>query len=1033
MDYRIGLDLGTNSIGWAILGLHDGMPNKIIKTGVRIFPDGRNPKDKSSLAVERRLARQQRRMRDRFLKRQKRLMNSLIEFGLMPKDESKRKALEHLDPYVLRAKGLDHLLAPEELGRAIFHLSKRRGFKSNRKIDSDDDSGVVKPSINKTRKAIESSGCRTYGEWLQTRRIKGEGVLARPVGEGANKEYEVYADRDLIEQELIVLWETQEKLGNSACNERAFQAIRNAIFFQRELLPVDPGKCTFELSEPRGALADMRVQQFRIYQELNNLLIIDENYNSRGLTVAERNKIVAILSVSTKRTFLQINKLLNLPESTRFNLESETRGYLKGNETSVIMAKKDHFGKLWYSFPEERQIEVITELLSNESESKVVAYLQTNFDLAINTAQKIANCRLPDGYGRVSILAIEKILPHLKTQVITYDKAAGLAGYNHSNFDLDEIYAELPYYGVILERYMGKPNENSSNSDEAKYGRIANPTVHIALNELRKVVNGVIKKYGHPTEIVVEVVRDLKNSMQAKNEIKKSQRENRKNNERYADELQTLGLKNNYDNRQRFKLWEELGSSPLDRKCPFSGEQISIARLFSADVEIEHLIPFARCLDDSLSNKTLAMRKANRDKLDMTPYEAFGSSLNGYSWDDILDRVDQLPVNKKARFAPDAAETFANQEEWLGRQLNDTAYISRVARRYLNAVCYKDDVRVVPGRLTALLRQALGLNRLIGETAEKERNDHRHHAIDAVVVGLTERRLLQSASSHSKYARMQGFTKLLDEMPKPWSNFNEDVKASIGRIAVSYKPDHGVEAKLFNSTAYGIVEGPNDKGVSIVVHRKPLTTLKEGDLNKIRDIVLANAIKDFTNESVLPFTAAVKAFSLEHEVYRCRLIEPISIVPIKDKSNSVYKSYKPDGNYCYEIFELENGQWDGVIISNFEANQYAFKSFLADTKKAKHQSFSGKKLVMRLCRNDIIAENNPERRLLRVVKISLSKITLCPITEANADARDKDSDDPFKLFAKSPSSLKKTNARRVFIDTIGNVKDPGVSRESQNC
>ena len=1033
MDYRIGLDLGTNSIGWALLGLEDGKPNKIIKTGVRIFPDGRNPKDKTSLAVERRMARQQRRMRDRYLKRQKRLMNALIEFGLMPVDESKRKGLEHLDPYALRAKGLDKLLAPEELGRAIFHLSKRRGFKSNRKIDSGDESGVVKPSINKTRLAIESSGCRTYGEWLQTRRNKGEGVLARAVGEGANKEYEVYADRDLIEQELIILWESQEKLGNPVCHERAFQAIRNSIFFQRDLLPVDPGKCTFELSEPRGALADIRVQQFRIYQELNNLLVIDENYRSRSLTLAERDKIVAALSVSAKRTFLQISKLLNFPETTRFNLESETRGFLKGNETSVIMAKKDHFGKLWHSLSEEKQIDVINELLSNESESAVVGYLQKNFGIAINSAQKIANCKLPDGYGRVSILAIEKILPHLKTQVITYDKAAGLGGYNHGNFDLDEIYAELPYYGVILERYMGKPNENSSNKDEAKYGRIANPTVHIALNELRKVINGIIKKYGHPTEIVVEIVRDLKNSMQAKNEINKRQRENVKNNERYAGQLKTLGLKNNYDNRQRLKLWEELGASPLDRKCPFSGEQISIARLFSPDVEIEHLIPFARSLDDSLGNKTLAMRKANRDKRDMTPYEAFGTSLNGYSWDDILDRVDQLPLNKRARFAPDAAEKFANQEEWLARQLNDTAYISRVARRYLNAVCYKDDVRVVPGRLTALLRQALGLNRLIGETAEKERHDHRHHAIDAIVVGLTETRLLQTASSHSKYARLQGFKKLLDEMPKPWTNFTEDVKASIDRIAVSHKPDHGVEAKLHNSTAYGIVEGPNEKGVSMVVHRKPLIDLKASDLNKIRDVVLANALKEFTNESVLPFMAAVKAFSLEHEVYRCRIIEPISIVPIKDKSNLVYKAYKRDGNYCYEIFEMENGEWDGVIISNFEANQVGFKSFLSDTKKARHESFCGRKLVMRLCRNDIIAYGSPNRGLFRVTKITLGEVVLAPINEANADARSKSKDDPFKTFSKSPNSLKKLNARRVFIDAIGKVMDPGLNRESQNC
>ena len=1033
MDYRIGLDLGTNSIGWAVLGLIDGVPNKIIKTGVRIFPNGRHPVNKSSLAVDRRLARQQRRMRDRFLKRQRRLMSALIKFGLMPSDETKRKELEHLDPYSLRAKGLFHLLKPEELGRAIFHLSKRRGFKSNRKIDSGDDKGPVKTSISKTRKAMESDGCETYGQWLHGRRQKGEGVLARTTGKGTNKEYEVYADRALIEQEFQKLWKAQEEFGNPGCSERAFHAVHSSIFWQRELIAVSPGNCTFEIDKPRGALADIRVQQFRIYQELNNIKVIDEDYNERPLTLEQRDKIADFLAISEKQTFPQINKLLDLPETTRFNLESESRGYLKGNVTAWKMAKKGLFGKAWHGLTANQQIAIVDELLTNESESAIVEKFTKQFKLSDDAARKVANCRLPEGYGRVSIFAIEKILPHLKTDLITYDKAAGLAGYNHSDFALDEIHPELPYYGVILERYMGKPNEHSSNKDEAKYGRIANPTVHIALNELRKVINGLISKYGHPQEIVVEVVRDLKNSAKAKIEIKNRQAKNKDINDGYGKELEKLGLENNYGNRLRFKLWEELADSPLDRKCPFTGEQISVARLFSEEVEIEHLIPFSRSLDPSPANKTLAMRKANRDKSDQTPFEAFGESRDGYSWGDILDRVDQLPYNKRARFAPDAAEKFANQDEWLARQLNDTAYISRVARQYLTAVCYKDDVRVVPGRLTALFRYSLGLNRLIGDHDDKKhRSDHRHHAIDAIVVGLTERSLLQSASSHSKYARIQGFKKVLEEMPKPWSNFNDDVKVSIDSIAVSHKPDHGVEAELYNSTAYGIVEGPDEKGVSMVVHRKPLTKLTPQDLNNVRDIGLANAIASYVKQSALPFAAAVKEFSITKNVYRCRLIEPISVIPIKDKNNSVYKSYKSDGNYCYEIFALDNGKWGGRVISNFEANQKEFKLFLYDTKTSRKLSFCGKKLVMRLCKDDVISIHGDGHQLFRVVKVSSGKISLAQISEANVDARHRNKEDPFKVYSKAPNKLKALGARRVFIDAIGRVKDPGFKDEPQN-
>ena len=132
--YRLGLDLGTNSIGWAMLALNENNePHKIIDAGVRIFSDGRDPQSKEPLAVARRIARGARRRRDRFLARKEKLMNYLIKIGLMPEDELERKKLELLNPYKLRTKALDQALQPYELGRAIFHLNQRRGFKSNRK------------------------------------------------------------------------------------------------------------------------------------------------------------------------------------------------------------------------------------------------------------------------------------------------------------------------------------------------------------------------------------------------------------------------------------------------------------------------------------------------------------------------------------------------------------------------------------------------------------------------------------------------------------------------------------------------------------------------------------------------------------------------------------------------------------------------------------------------------------------------------------------------------------------------------------
>ena len=182
MTYRLGLDLGTNSIGWAAIALNDaGRPCGLLDIGVRIFSDGRNPKDKTSLAVMRRMPRGARRRRDRYLKRRQRLMQALVQNGLMPRAESARKALEKLDPYRLRAEALDRELTPHELGRALFHLDQRRGFKSNRKTNSlDDDIGVTRAEISELARRIEVSGSRTLGEYLYRRHRKGKSVRARP-------------------------------------------------------------------------------------------------------------------------------------------------------------------------------------------------------------------------------------------------------------------------------------------------------------------------------------------------------------------------------------------------------------------------------------------------------------------------------------------------------------------------------------------------------------------------------------------------------------------------------------------------------------------------------------------------------------------------------------------------------------------------------------------------------------------------------------------------------------------------------------
>jgi CRISPR-associated endonuclease Csn1 len=210
-------------------------------------------------------------------------------------------------------------------------------------------------------------------------------------------------------------------------------------------------------------------------------------------------------------------------------------------------------------------------------------------------------------------------------------------------------------------------------------------------------------RHGAPTEIAVEFTRALKLSPKEKAEVRREQRRNQDKNTARAAELTELGVEANARNLLKMRLWEELNPrDPLDRKCPFTGETIGLKLLMSDEVEIEHLIPFKDSLDDSAANKIVCLREANRAKRKCTPYEAFRASptIGGfaYRWDEIIVRAANLPRNKRWRFDPDAREKFDKMGGFIGRQLNETGWLARVARQYLGAVTDPYQIWVVPGR-----------------------------------------------------------------------------------------------------------------------------------------------------------------------------------------------------------------------------------------------------------------------------------------------------------------------------------------------
>lgn len=165
----------------------------------------------------------------------------------------------------------------------------------------------------------------------------------------------------------------------------------------------------------------------------------------------------------------------------------------------------------------------------------------------------------------------------------------------------------------------------------------------------------------------------------------KEQKANQDHNKELRAELQKRELNDEGDNFLKLKLWRELFKlNPMGVQCPYTGEKIGQERLFQ-DVEIDHILPLSRMLDDGNANKVLCITSANRDKGDRTPYEAFGTSPGCYRWggeDGIESRLRNLPENRRWRFAPNAMQLHEEKYggDFLARHLTYTAYISRIAR-----------------------------------------------------------------------------------------------------------------------------------------------------------------------------------------------------------------------------------------------------------------------------------------------------------------------------------------------------------------
>ena len=993
MKYRLGLDVGTNSIGWAAVELDaENTPSDVIDMGVRIFSDGREPAANGrvgdSLAVARRQARGARRNRDRKNARVKHVIALLVEFGLISENKAERKDIYKINPYFARSEAASKEVDKNTLARAILQISKRRGYKSNRKGGEDEkEAKQTLQKIGLLQEYLDKHN-KTLGQFLYEKLQKGDHIRFR--GEESIKidgdEIFIYPSRKMYKDELNQFKKTQSLL-----TEEQWEQIIEVIISQRPLKKQEVGHCEFEEDEERADKSLPISHLFRIVSEIENL-----RYSLDGVTYelddAEKDLLIDTLRKQKSIAFSKIKTLLNISKAAAFNLESESRNKLSGSSTDVdIFNKFKEFSLDWFEIGHTVQNDIVQTILDGETDEKIfkeLKELNNTQELGL-TEELIKSCSkmsFPTGKVNLSVKAMLKLTGlMMQKHIMSWEAATEIYG-SHSNFnhENDEVLSELPYYGEILKKYtVAIRKAGVTNPDEVEFGRITNPTVHVALNQIRVLVNALIKRFGNPTEIHVELTRDLKNGRKAIAEINKIIAANKKNNDAWKKEFEELfpGRTMSYNDFVKRRLWEELAISNKDgdansitRTDVYTGKNISLRQLYSEEIEVEHILPFSKTYDNSMANKTITFSAENRRKGNRAPAEYIVPGTEAF--DGVIQRASRLPNSKRWRFNKDAWRTLEKECEksggsFLDRQLVDTQYLSRVTAQYLKPIVRKSsNILPVNGKVTALLRNKWRLDFSKQKGTEFERSDNRHHAVDALIVAFADRGMVQRISTETaKEQEGKGIYSDKLWVPKPEALKDKDKIFNIyDNIVVSYKPDHGLNKKLFEETAYGILppDRPEEEQKYHGVTRKSLNSFtKELEIGVIRDPHLKKKLNEELAKLSGTFENKIKHLTNKGFVFNNNIVRKVRVYKenqsIQPIPSAPHKGYSVDSIAFCDIWKVpatnKKGKftgkfkYEGSFIKYFDALKYENDDEGLFRNNKPHPAA---KFLMRLFKNDTV-------------------------------------------------------------------------------
>ena len=897
----LGLDVGIASCGWALIDIrNDDDPTQdasgeIVGLGTWMFDAPETDKERTPTNQIRRTARGQRRVIRRRRQRMTALRQALCAHKLLASEDKDALKIPGLDPWSLRVKALDSLLDAGELAVALGHIARHRGFKSNKKSDganaADESSVMLKaidatrersagypsmaamflndPIINKSenenieRKTLQAKiahldvlSSKAYpGEWdgiktpgterrearrLLRRRYINEHPEATALvdavvpadslppfaGRKRNRsgDYSRSILRHDLEAETRAIFAAQRKLGSSHAAAELEDDFTKIAFFQRPLQDSEDmvGFCPFEKEQKRTSQRAPSFELFRYLSRLNNLRV-KQGRSERPLSAVELAAATHHFGKTAKITFKALRKLIGLDADWRF------AGVSVEDEKNDVAARK---GEAAFGTAKLRAV------LGDAGWASLSKMPETLDRIAEILTFRDAPERIAAG---LNALALDPLIVEALMKAVAAGTFARFTGAAHISAKVTRALIPFLKQGLVYSEACAQAGYDHAAPTQIDLGSIHSPVARKAMSEAIKQVNALVRQFGVPDAIHVELARDVGKSKDERDEIKRGIDKRNAEKDRLRDQyVEDIGAApRTAEDLLRYELWKQQNC-----RCIYTDDYIDPKHVGSTgnDAQVDHILPWSRFGDDSFHNKVLVTARANQEKQGRTPFEWFSTLKSERDWEEFTARVEESRAFrgfKKRNLLLKNADEVA--DKFRSRNLNDTRYACRALAGFLTQKYPPEpDKRRVfsrPGSITSKLRQAWGVQDMKKDADGKRHANDQHHALDALVRAATAEGVLQRLTRAFQEAERRGLGREIIDMPPPWTGFREQARAAVNAVFVARADRHRARGKAHDATIKQIVARGDaaDGNGREIYERKAIDKLTEKELARIKD------------------------------------------------------------------------------------------------------------------------------------------------------------------------------------------------------